>query len=565
MRSAFRSCVVLLIAVAALSCAPYRYMDDRFGAGTASVDEARVAAGDDLRWAGARFDDRGWTRRSVYDLPAERLWLRSTIILDANDEAGTPAIYTAMLAPHEVFWDGRRIGSSGVLATGAAGPMDNFFLIPRDGAVAGRHLLAIRIAPRDEARRIPSFINGIAAGDYQRMMRRKLDEQLVPVAASALFLLVGIYFAALWAAAVRSPAVLTFAALCFASAALAVAEAWRWIAGYTFDWHLPRLMVISALTYVVALLLVLFHVFELKLARPRLWSAACALALLPAAILPPTYDDRCLMMFRTSLVLCALALAIALPRRRAQAVPAAIGTALLGMALVTGGYGFSDRGFFLAFCAMVATLLLSTVLQVRHDRRARESALLRAARLENELLQKSIQPHFVMNTLTAAMEWIEEDPREGLKFLEAFAEELRIFAAVSKEPLVPLARELALCRSHLEVMNYRKAVRFRLESDGVDTHASIPPATLHTLVENAITHNRYREGDVVFSLREERGAGVRRWIFDAPIRGEKRARKDEGTGLRYVKARLEESFPGRWRFDAGEAGGCWRTIIEVTA
>ena len=36
----------------------------------------------------------------------------------------------------------------------------------------------------------------------------------------------------------------------------------------------------------------------------------------------------------------------------------------------------------------------------------------------------------------------------------------------------------------------------------------------------------------------------------------------EGTGLRYIKARLEESFPGRWTLSGGPVPEGWRTEIE---
>jgi hypothetical protein len=36
-----------------------------------------------------------------------------------------------------------------------------------------------------------------------------------------------------------------------------------------------------------------------------------------------------------------------------------------------------------------------------------------------------------------------------------------------------------------------------------------------------------------------------------------------GTGLRYVKARLEESFAGRWSVESNEVEDGWRTIVEI--
>jgi hypothetical protein len=37
----------------------------------------------------------------------------------------------------------------------------------------------------------------------------------------------------------------------------------------------------------------------------------------------------------------------------------------------------------------------------------------------------------------------------------------------------------------------------------------------------------------------------------------------EGTGLRYIKARLEESFPGGWTVQGEPHAAGWRTTIEI--
>ena len=49
---------------------------------------------------------------------------------------------------------------------------------------------------------------------------------------------------------------------------------------------------------------------------------------------------------------------------------------------------------------------------------------------------------------------------------------------------------------------------------------------------------------------------------DGAARQGREARR-EGTGLRYVKARLEESFADRWTMTAGPVEGGWRTVIEL--
>ena len=208
-------------------------------------------------------------------------------------------------------------------------------------------------------------------------------------------------------------------------------------------------------------------------------------------------------------------------------------------------------------------LLASLGLQMREQRRQREDAQLAAARLEIELLKKHLQPHFLMNTLTAAMEWMEEQPDVGVRFIEALADELRLLVNVSDQTRIPLATELDLCRRHLEVMGYRQDRTFQLHVESVDPEAPVPPAVFHTLLENALTHNRYTEPTVCFRLESESLHDGWRYTLRAPRNGHAPASDREGTGLRYVKARLRESFGDAWSLTSTPRNGTWTTVIEL--
>jgi hypothetical protein len=53
-------------------------------------------------------------------------------------------------------------------------------------------------------------------------------------------------------------------------------------------------------------------------------------------------------------------------------------------------------------------------------------------------------------------------------------------------------------------------------------------------------------------------------VFSAPLRSPARV-NGEGVGLRYVKTRLEESYPGRWNIESFPKGDVWQTAIEFVA
>ena len=72
-------------------------------------------------------------------------------------------------------------------------------------------------------------------------------------------------------------------------------------------------------------------------------------------------------------------------------------------------------------------------------------------------------------------------------------------------------------------------------------------------------------GVTEFRLTSLRTAeGVTRLTFFSPGEIEmKPTRPMGGTGMRYVKARLEESFPGRWLLRDEPVTGGWQCVIDI--
>jgi LytS/YehU family sensor histidine kinase len=227
---------------------------------------------------------------------------------------------------------------------------------------------------------------------------------------------------------------------------------------------------------------------------------------------------------------------------------------------------FMERYLFLSFGILALFILGSLTLSLRKQQHEHEAALLNSSRLEIELLKKNIQPHFILNTLTAVEEWIEESPKTAIQFIDSLANEFRIMSTMASKKLVPLKQELALCHSHLEIMSYRKGIKFELKID-IENHVDIPPACIHTLIENAISHNPYREGTIQFELKQIIDKTNINFIFKAPRYAKKQDTQAHsatiGTGLKYIQARLEESFSGKWKFTEEHDDNFWTTTISL--
>lgn len=362
----------------------------------------------------------------------------------------------------------------------------------------------------------------------------------------------------------------------FSSLAVAVYYlliSWRWLSWLvyrpeTYAQYGPRNRAITLAMGAIGWLLPLIFVEQFALPRRKVWMTALGLLLAGTwwALSPGQYL-QVLWEIRIALAALAAAAAWAAWQRRTGA-RLVLGAALIGLAAVRrSAYPpqYLNLWFLVAFALLVMSLLAAIGLQVQAARRAARAAELTAARMEIELLKKSLQPHFLLNTLTALSEVVEQSPREAVRLIDDLAHEFRTLARVSAEKLIPMAQELELCRAHLRVMSLRTGKNWQLRAENLDPAALVPPALFLTLIENGFAHQRVAPPGASFMLRQERAAdGGLNYIFVSPGEpNEDPARVPGGTGLRYVKARLEESFPGRWTFRDGSTPAGWETVIAI--
>lgn len=532
------------------------------------ADTVRYQVGDDVRWSEPAWDDSEWKRAFIRDVPDAPaiLWIRLDIDTGLDTEAvETLGIGTAGLVAREVYWDGVLIGQAGRVGTDAlsehVGPLDALHRIPDSLSMPGRHVVALRMSSFHRPAGTSDLRLEVEVGDYTALSAEPFRAVGLPLVFLGAFVLVALYYLALFAADRRRLPYLLTALLCIAVAALLLAEGWRHFAVYPYDWHAVRLRTIEALTCIVGFLLVGTFTSQFEVPKQAVILASTAAGVLAPVVFLSDHETGTFAAFTWALVFAAGVTAWAVWQEAAGARWAFGGVLTCLVTLGITQLDFMEGLFFPAFGVLLAGLLTSLGLQTREARRQHEHALASAARLEAELLKKQLQPHFLMNTLTSIMEWVETDPQTGARALEAAAGELRTLSEVSGESLIPMRRELALCRAHLDVMGLRRGISFTLDDAGVNPETPIPPAVLHTLVENAVTHNAYPPGSVVFTLREIVTGTSRMLTLRTPLAGTRRRTRAEGGGLRYVRARLEESTPGRWSLSAGKKNGEWVTSI----
>ncbi|MDC0710024.1 histidine kinase [Stigmatella sp. ncwal1] len=493
-------------------------------------------------------------------------WLRTRVQIPPRDVgAPTPVLALSLLGSWEAWWDGASLGRNGHVGhtpeEEVPGQVDVLFPLPPDHASPGSHVLVLRASAHHLGFRPVGTLHRLQVGEVGPLARARLLWLVPSLCTLGALLLMGFHHLARFFMERSSLATLLLGMLCLAASALLLLEAWRGLANYAYPLHIVRLQFLSGAVWAVSVLLpaTLFLALGEPL-RKHGW-VPLVLGLLCLAWVPG-FDGRNAVALGLAL-LVSIVLAFRAQRRREPGAWAVLGGVGFAMAFyVMDPLDFPERGFFLAFGGLLLCLGAVHAHQLHVQRQRWEATTRTSERLQLELLKRSIQPHFLMNTLGALSEWIETEPAQAVRFIESLGAEYRHLLSVAGERTIGMNQELELCRAYLEVMGYRHGLTFTLEAPGVEGMAPVPPALLHTLLENAFSHNRYT-APVTFHLQETRAEGRRRYTFTAPSGAGASPGMGEGTGTRYLKARLEESFPGAWRWEDGPVEAGWRTVVEV--
>jgi two-component system, LytTR family, sensor histidine kinase AlgZ len=106
-----------------------------------------------------------------------------------------------------------------------------------------------------------------------------------------------------------------------------------------------------------------------------------------------------------------------------------------------------------------------------------------------QALQARIRPHFLFNSLNAALSLIRSQPQRAETALEDMAELFRVLMADNRD-LVPLSQEITLCQQYLNIEKLRLDERLQCDwqLEDIPPEVMIPPLILQPLLENAVYH-----------------------------------------------------------------------------
>lgn len=513
-------------------------------------------------------DDPGWTSASWREVQfSEITWLRATVNVPENfaNSNHPSGLFLNAIASAEVWWDGEWIGRNGQPASTAEaeqpGRVFSTFALDDEQLQPGPHELVMRLSRQQGDNSVWTPIDQLHLGPWQDPLDDELRHYLPGLISGGAVALASLFlFVTGWRG--RDLAALWLSAACLALLLQLGFESLRAFVNYPYPWHGPRLLAVSSSAWLFGFSLVGFLLARLQTSQPARWLFGLGLlAALPFGLVGDVATAAILLVFLAGSVMIA---ALAAKRRQAGALPLLVVLLLLMAMLLLQTLPFLDRWLYVGFALVLMVFFADHVRTHLRTTRERDAARLTAARLELSLLKQHLKPHFLMNTLTALAEWVEESPRTAIRMVHALADEFRTLIDVSDRKFISLDQELALCRTHLEVMSYRRDQQFALHTDHVSGNPAVPPAVLHTLIENAVTHGGNVSTAVTFHFTAQQNEPGR-WRLRLDCPGAKVSDTwREGTGLAYVRARLSEAFGNDWQLTQGPGvDGGWFTEIDI--
>ncbi len=279
----------------------------------------------------------------------------------------------------------------------------------------------------------------------------------------------------------------------------------------------------------MALLTPLFFAYKYDFKRKRYLTFLSLLFLIPVDLIFKDFDTDAVVMVILSSLFCLGIILWAFYRKKRHVL-----LDVLGILTFICFLFFNKNLAYIGYTALILSNLVILSQLILEKDRAIQAALLKAKKLELSLLKKHIQPHFLLNTLSSLIAWIEESPKVGIQMIEELANEFSILMNISDRQLILLSEEIQLCRAHLQIMNRRKRIQYRLDYANLDLNREIPPALFLTVIENGITHNQASKGTMLFEISEKQDQANIIYEVKAYSKSKPDFFKKEGTGFKYI-------------------------------
>ncbi|WP_408039415.1 histidine kinase [Tenacibaculum amylolyticum] len=522
--------------------------------------------GDQQEWTLKDFNDSDWKKGLKKVSKDQIFWSRTKVhILKGSKPLQQYGLQLEVYGAYEVFWDGVLIGKNGnpgqEVNLPPEGELWPTFHIPSHLTKQGEHVIALRLSNYYYPDHIGIYQMKIA--DYDALLTHQMIESSYMHLFAGAFLIASFYFLFLFFSDKKVFATLIFSITCFLFFALIMVEFTKAYIPIHYEMHVVRLKIIGFLMLGISFLIPFYFSMEFPFPKRKALFFIYTIILLYIFLSRHVFELKANNM-SLSMWIFSFGIVIYGVNKKIKGANLVF-LALFLSALISFITPF-DKSLFVGFTLVLLGMFYLLSLRIKEQRLAYENSLVQSTRLRLELLKKNIQPHFLMNTLTSLIDWIEESPKKGVLFIEALAKEFDLLNRIESKTLIPITEEITLCRTHLEIMEYRKEIRYSWEEEGIDIREKIPPGIIHTLLENGITHSLPMEDNsITFKLIYEANANYKSYTFltYATLLKQEVQHQKEGTGLKYIKARLTESYHENWELSSEPITHGWKNIIKI--
>jgi hypothetical protein len=583
------SCAVPVSAASPASAAdtgPARYTLDLESRDIVRFKSWRLRHGDNPDWARSETSDADWKVAAdpgafwvLHGLPDTGIaWYRARIRLESRSGSQAPLAMHVIHNPsaQEFYWDGflvARNGRVGMTSTDEReGKIFQSVRLPPHLTGPGEHLLAVRVSNHLNA---TGGIGEVRLGAWKPLQNAFHGQWALLLFQVGIIAITGVYFFANFRARINRTYAL-FSLICLACVLQTLP---RYFALYSdVDFLANRgyhaLQYLGYMIMMGAMPLCFFSEFT-SLGRKWYWAVgaltfvivlpceAYIFNMFPSSMLPivkVTNDLLGFVSIGTSLAVTGWAAY----NRKPTSHLASAGLLCMLAGVILGAAFELQFTWPLGLTALIVFLNAGLTRSLTRQGLAYQETHLKAARLEIELLKNNIQPHFLLTSLRSITDWLEKEPKMAARLVNALASELRMMLKMTSERVVSLGEEIALCRTHLEVMGLRRHRPLALDTRGTEGTEPLPPMVLHTLLEMGLEEAENGTSEIRFLLERLPGKGLfLRLSHGAPLRP--RWQRDlDGTGLKYARARLQECFPDRWSLHVGSSDAAWSAEIQIT-
>ena len=241
-----------------------------------NVPVFRVMEGDDPAWSDPEYDDTHWPETALNRLRPENpvLWLRARVKLEEELFARSRPVGVRFmaLASCELFWNGSSIGTNGIVGrdpqSEQPGRLDWTLALPPDVG-PGEHTLALRCSTHHRGFEPLAGFYGLWIGDLLELASLGHTYTALTLVSAGGLLAIGLFFSMTFLLGRRSLPHLWLGLFAIAAGILVIVESLRVLVGYTYDWHIWRLLAVTALSWAVNGLLMIFVTGRFPLAGRR--------------------------------------------------------------------------------------------------------------------------------------------------------------------------------------------------------------------------------------------------------------------------------------------------------